>query len=175
MAEEERLKLGKGGAFVKSRLRNLLHGDDTWEADFLALPKPIMQTETHYQGLVVKQSDGAFLADLAVHRRPTVNDLATLLAHAMRRPLEGSAHRPRTIHLRGHHQWRELFPHLKELGIDVSIKPELPQAIKAHHEYVMEMQKASSTHKTKPTAEQVKVDEEYPPSRSGSGIMAGSR
>jgi hypothetical protein len=36
MAEEEKLKLGKGAAFVKSRLRLLPQGDDTWEADFRA-------------------------------------------------------------------------------------------------------------------------------------------
>ena len=162
MADEERLKLGKGAAFVKSRLRHLPQEDDTWEADFLALPKPHTQSATHYQGLVVTRSDGILLADQAVHQRATVNDLATLLAYAMRRPLEGSAHRPRTIHRRGHHQWRELFPHLKELGMEVSIKPELPQAIKAHNEYVLEMQRASSTRKTRPTVEQAKVDEEFP-------------
>ncbi len=162
MAEEVRLKLGKGAAFVKSGLRRLPQEDDTWEADFLALPKPIDQDWTDYLGLVVTRSDAVFLARLPVRGRPSVNDLATLLAHAMLRPLEGVAHRPRIIHLRGHHQWRELFPHLKELGIDVSIKPELPQAIKAQHEYVLEMQRASSTRKTKPTGEQAKVDEVFP-------------
>jgi hypothetical protein len=41
--DEEKLKLGKGVAFVKSRWKRLPQGDDTWEADFEALPKPIMQ------------------------------------------------------------------------------------------------------------------------------------
>ena len=162
MAEEEKLKLGKGVAFVKSRLRDHPQGEDIWEADFLMLPKPFNQNWTDYLGLVVTQSDAAFLAERTVRGRPTVNDLATLLAHAMRQPLEGSAHRPRTIHLRGHHQWRELFPHLNELGIDVSIKPELPQAIKAQHEYVLERQRASSKREAKPTAQQAKVDETFP-------------
>ena len=79
MAEEEKLKLGKGAAFVKSRLKRLPQVDEVWEADFEALPKPIMQTETHYLGMVVTKKGGTLLADLTVHGRPTVNDLATLL------------------------------------------------------------------------------------------------
>ena len=59
MAEEEKLKLGKGAAFVKSRLQPLPQGDDTWAADFRALPRPITQTVTHYQGMVVTLPDGA--------------------------------------------------------------------------------------------------------------------
>ena len=51
MDDEEKLELGKGVAFVKSRLKRLTQGDDTWKADFEALPEPIMQTETHYLGI----------------------------------------------------------------------------------------------------------------------------
>src|SRR5262249_2247730 len=109
--EEERLKLGKGAAFVKGRLKRLRHENETWEADFQALPKPITQSQTPCLGLVVAP-DGSFLADARVEGRPTVNDMATLLAHAMRRPLTGKTHRPRRLHVRGHPQWRELFPQL---------------------------------------------------------------
>ena len=63
--------------------------------------------------MVVAKKGGSLLADRTVHGRPSVNDLATLLAHAMRRPLDGDARRPRLVHLRGHHQWRELFPVLE--------------------------------------------------------------
>jgi hypothetical protein len=52
--KKESLTHGKGSAFVKGRLKRLRQEDDTWEADFRALPKPMMQTETHYVGLVVK-------------------------------------------------------------------------------------------------------------------------
>jgi hypothetical protein len=45
MLNEEKLKLGKGVAFVKSRLKRFRQDEDTWEADFRGLPKPIMQTE----------------------------------------------------------------------------------------------------------------------------------
>ena len=51
--EEERLKLGKDAAFVKSRFKRLRQEDETWEADFQALPKPITQSQTHYRGMVV--------------------------------------------------------------------------------------------------------------------------
>ena len=130
--EEKKLKLGKGAAFVKSRFKRLPQDDETWEADFRALPKPITQSETHYLGLVVAQPDGFLLADAHVEGRPSVNELATLLAHAMRRPQTGTAHRPRRIHVRGHHQWRELFPHLAELGIEVAVQKELPQVQEAY-------------------------------------------
>ena len=46
MAEEERLKPGKGAAFVKGRLKRLPRGDETREADFQSLPKPMMQSAT---------------------------------------------------------------------------------------------------------------------------------
>src|SRR3954471_6409305 len=127
MAEEEKLKLGKGAAFVKSRLKRLPQGDDTWEADFQALPQPMMQTETHYLGMVVTKEGGSLLADMAVHGKPSANDLATLLAHAFHRRLDGDARRPKSIRLRGHHQWRELFPVLEELGIEVSVEEKLPR------------------------------------------------
>ena len=105
-------------AFVKSRLKRLTRCDDVWEADFQALPKPIMQNETHYLGMVVADQDVSLLADLPVHGRPTVNDLATLLAdsqvhgkpsvndlatvlsYAMRRPLDGDAHQSKVVSLR---------------------------------------------------------------------------
>jgi len=87
--------LRQGVAFVKGSLKRLPQGDDTWEADFRALPKPIDQSVTHYRGMVVCQADGSLLAESEVHGRPSVNDLATLLANAMRRPLDGDARRPR--------------------------------------------------------------------------------
>src|SRR5262249_16338921 len=109
--EEEKLRLGKGAAFVKSALKRLRHGEEPWEADVQALPRPTTQSRTDYRGMVVAP-DGSFLADSQVQGRPTVNDMATLLANAIRRPLAGKAHRPRHIHVRGHPQWKELFPHL---------------------------------------------------------------
>jgi hypothetical protein len=62
--ERHELRLGKGAAFVKSRLKRLRQEDDTSEADFRALPKPITQTETHYLGMVATKRGGCLLADM---------------------------------------------------------------------------------------------------------------
>jgi hypothetical protein len=164
VAEEEKLKLGKGVAFVKTRLKHLPQADDTWEADFRALPRPITQSETHYLGMVVCQADGSLLADSQVHGRPSVNDLATLLAHAMRRPLAGNASRPKLVRLRGHHQWRELFPQLAEIGIgvEVSIERGLPVIEEAYDEYLRRLREEQRTGILKPSADQAKVEAMFP-------------
>jgi hypothetical protein len=99
--KEEKLNLGKGVAFVKARLKRLSLCDESWESDFQALPKPNMQNQTHYLGMVVTKKGGTLLADTTVQGRPSVNDLATLLANAMKRPLDGNARRPTMIRLRG--------------------------------------------------------------------------
>ena len=135
--ERHELKLGTGATFfVKSHLKRLPQDDETWEADFRAIPKPMMQSDTHYLGMVVTQPHGFYLAELEVEKRPSVNDLATLLAQAMRRPFTEGAHRPRRLHVRGHRQWRELFPHLAELGIKVSVQQELPKVKDAYEDYL---------------------------------------
>jgi hypothetical protein len=159
--EEERLVLGKGAAFVKGRFKRLRQEDETWEADFQALPKAVTQSQTHYRGMVVAP-DGSFLADCHVEGRPTVNDMATLLTHAMRRPLTGKAHRPRRIHVRGHPQWRELFPHLEELGIKVAVHRELPKVQRAYQGYLRRQREAHRRGMVKPTAEQQGVEKLFP-------------
>ena len=72
---------------------------------------------------------------------PTVNDLADLLADAMRRPLTGSARRPGRIHFRGNPRWDELFPHLKELGIEVTIHDELPELEEVCLDFLRQMRR----------------------------------
>src|SRR5262249_55233862 len=130
--------------------------------DFQALPKPILQTETHYLGMVVTKQGGILLADSQVRGRPSVNDLATLLAHAMRRPLDGDARRPRRIRLRGHHQWRELFPVLKELGIDVSVERKLSGIEKAYHAHLRRLRDEQRAGMIEPTPDQATVETMFP-------------
>jgi Domain of unknown function (DUF6930) len=161
VAREEKLKLSKGTAFVKARLKRLRQEDETWEADFQALPKPITQTQTHYLGMVVGP-DGSFLAESYVEGRPTVNDMATLLAQAMRRPLTGKAHKPRRLHVRGHPQWRELFPHLDELGIQVAVHRELPKVQQAYQGYLRRQREAHRRGMVRPTADQQSVEKLFP-------------
>lgn len=159
--EEVKLSLGKGAAFVKTRLKRLPHENDTWEADFPALPKPMMQSRTDYLGLVVGQ-DGSLLADLTVQARPNVNDMATLLAHAMRRPLTEGAHRPRRLHVRGHPQWRELFPHLAELGVEVTVRRELPGIQAAYTAHLRQARERLRAGMVKPSAEEQGVEKLFP-------------
>ena len=111
--EKAKLKLGKGVAFVKSRLRQLRLNDDIWEADFGLLDDGVT-----WLGLVVCQTSGAIFASEICDHLPEVNDLANLLAHAMRRPSIGHSHRPSRIRLHDNSAWDELIPHLHELGIE---------------------------------------------------------
>jgi hypothetical protein len=156
------LNLGKGSAFDKGRLKRLRQENETWEADFRALPKPMMQTETHYLGLVVRKRGASVLADTQVKGRPSANDLATLLGKAMRQPLTDGAHRPRRIHVRGHRQWQELFPHLEELGIQVSVTQDLPKFRAAYEDRLREMEEARRAKMSKPTKEQAQVEKLFP-------------
>jgi hypothetical protein len=88
--------------------------------------------------------------------------MATLLAHAMRRPLTGRAHRPRRIHVRGHPQWKELFPHLEDLDIKVSVQRELPRVEEAYRAYLRQLQEAHRVGMVKPTADQAGVEKLFP-------------
>jgi hypothetical protein len=139
------LKLGKGTAFVKTKLKMLEQADDTWEADFRVLPKSQGQTETHYLGLVVATPEGTPLVCIPVDYTPDVNDLADLLAAAMRRPMTEQAHRPRRIAVRGNPRWEELFPHLKQLGVEVTVQNDLPGVEAAHTDFLRQMRRARST------------------------------
>ena len=134
--EHPRLKLGKSAAFVKTHLKQLTQENDTWEADFRTLPKSKGQTETHYLGLVVALPRGNPLVSMLVEYNPNVNDLADLLADAMRRPMTDSAHRPRQFLLRDNPRWEELFPHLNQLGIEISIQNELPNVEEVYEDIV---------------------------------------
>jgi hypothetical protein len=138
-----RLKLGKRAAFVKTHLKRLPRQEETWEVDFRALPRPAGQTDTHYLGLAVALPRGDPLVYLPVEYTPTVNDLADLLADAMRRPLTGSARRPDHMRFRANPRWEELFPHLNELGVEVTLRDDLPELEEVYLDFLREMRKAS--------------------------------
>ncbi len=120
--DRNKLKLGKGSYFVKTRLRQLEQEDDTWEADFFPVPSWDARVGDMWLGLVLSHVHDNVLAHIAVQEPPGVNDLARLLADAMRRPLTPSAHRPRILHLRDRAEWSELLPHLKQIGIEVAFR-----------------------------------------------------
>lgn len=160
--KSDSLKLGKGAAFDKARLNRLHQEDATWEADFRALPQPLMQNATRYLGLVVTKRGSSLLADTQIQGRPSVNDLAALLAQAMRRPLTERAHRPRRILVRKNPRWRELFPALEELGIEVAVQSDLPKVKEAYKEHLRQVREARRAKMTKPTAEQAQVEKLFP-------------
>ena len=112
MAKElSKLKLGKSAAFVKTHLKQLKQENDTWEADFRALPKPKGQTETHYLGLVVALPRGNPLVCFPlVEYTPNVNDLADLLADAMRRPMTDLPTGPGKFCCGATHAGKNCFP-----------------------------------------------------------------
>jgi hypothetical protein len=122
----------------------------------------MMQSETHYLGLVVMKRGGSVLAETRVEGRPSANDLATLLIKAIQKPLKGAPHRPRRIHVRGHRQWQELFPHLEELGIDVSVKQELPKVRDAYKDHLRKLREARRSRMVEPTEEQQSVEKLFP-------------
>jgi hypothetical protein len=141
--EHSRLKLGKRAAFVKTHLKRLPQVQETWVADFRTLPRPAGQAETHYLGVVAALPSGDPLHYLPVEYTPTVNDLADLLADALRRPLTGSARRPEHMHFRANPGWEELFPHLGELGIEVMLRDDLPALEGVYLDFLREMRRAS--------------------------------
>ena len=135
---DENLKLGKGAVFVKRDLRCLPLTDAEFEADFWLDPMISPKRQERWVGAVFEREFGALLAMEDVQfPPPTVNDLATMLFHAMSRPWnEGDRQRPHTIYLRDRPQWQGLLPHLRELGIEVVVGEELPTFNEAVFEWI---------------------------------------
>jgi hypothetical protein len=121
-----KLKLGKRSWFVKRRLSWLPQEDLVREADFCPLPERL--GGGLWLGLVVSQHDGSVVAQAILEHAPDVNDLATLLAEAMQRPLmEQTRCRPTAFHLRDNPEWDELRPHLAQLSIEMVVTEQLLQ------------------------------------------------
>jgi hypothetical protein len=125
--ERHELKLGKGVAFVKTQFRRLRQEDETWEADFFAIPCSDGRHDSVWWGIVLSHSHDKVLAQRTVEEPPTVNDLACLLAEAMRRPLVAFLHRARILYLRARPEWAELLTHLEQIGIKVMSQAALPK------------------------------------------------
>jgi len=124
----DKLKLGKSSPFVKRELRELPLTDAEFEADFFFDPVFSTKRRGHWMGMVVEREFNGLLAMEDVRfPPPTVNNLASLLFHAMRRPPDyEDRQRPSRIHLRDRPQWQELVPHLQQLGMGVVLGQDLP-------------------------------------------------
>ena len=137
-----RLNLGKGSAFVKSRLGRLPTTDEVWEADIQPMSVWGWDARHHgelWLGMVMTQIENFHLALLASEAAPGINDLATLLASAMERAYVKGKRRPTRIVLRSNPQWEDLIPHLKQLKIEVITQQELPLWDDAAEAYVQRM------------------------------------
>lgn len=135
----DRLILGKGSSFVKSRLSRLPRTDEVWEADIQPISVRGWDARRHgelWLGMVLTRLGNFHLALLAHQDAPTVNDLAHLLARAMERPWVMGARRPASIRLRINPQWHELISHLGQLKIEVETQEDLPLWDEAADEYV---------------------------------------
>src|SRR5262245_24277544 len=142
--ESDKLKLGKGSAFVKSRLKYLRQEEDAWEADFFAIPCSGGKHDSVWMGLVLSHAHEYVLAQGTFEEPPTVNDLARLLADAMQRPMSGPIHRPRRLYLRARPEWAELLPHLEQIGIQVVSQETLPKWEEAFGDLQAQVEQARS-------------------------------
>ena len=138
-APQERLKLGKGAYFVKSRLRRLPQTDEEWQVDFQPFIPRWSKRNQEWLGIVLSQTDDFLLAEEFLDDPPTVNDFARFLANAMRRPLIDWAHRPKRVLLRDNPTWQEILPHLRNIKIEVVIQEALPEWDKEFRDWVEEM------------------------------------
>jgi hypothetical protein len=138
----EKLDLGKGSAFVKSRLSRLPRTDEVWEADIQPISPWGWDAPRHgelWLGMVVTLAENFHLALLASEAAPGINDLASLLAKAMEHPWVMGKRRPARIVLRDNPQWEELIPHLEQLKIEVETRQALPLWDDAAAEYVRKL------------------------------------
>ena len=147
----DKLKLGKSSPITKRDIRALPQTEAEFEADFFLDPEFSTGGEEAWTGLVVEKEHGAVLAVEDVRfPPPTVNYLASLLDHAMCRPPSyEDRQRPRTIYLRDRPQWQELLPHLRQLGIEVTLSEDLPRFDEAVIEWMQETKKPPSADKIK--------------------------
>ena len=136
----DNLKLNtSSSAFVKRDIRSLPVTDAEFEADFFLDPKYSTKRQERWAGMVIERESGAILAAEEVQLPPpTVNCLANLLAHAMLRPGFGDRQRPRIIHLRDRPPWEQLLPHLRQLGMEVVLRQDLPWFDEAAVEWIRE-------------------------------------
>lgn len=159
--QKEKLKLGDGAAFDPARLKELPQENETWEADFEALPQPPAQNERQFLGMVVSKKSRCILAEMQVSR-PSINDMATMLANAMLSPLSGDAHRPTRIYAQYSTAWDDVYPYLTEIGIKVSNHSHFPWIYLFFHERLRQLREMRSPGKVEPTEEQAKVSEMFP-------------
>jgi hypothetical protein len=163
--DHDRLILGKGSSFVKSRLSRLARADEVWEADIQPISVRGWDAQRHgelWLGLVLTRLENFHLALLASDRAPGVNDLADLLGKAMERPWVMGQRRPARLILRNNPQWEQLIPHLRQLKIEVERQDELPLWDGAAAAYVRRLKATLRGHEFPILTYAPKLDEAFP-------------
>jgi hypothetical protein len=161
---QDRLILGKGSPFVKSRLSRLPRTGETWEADIQPISAWGWDARQHgelWLGMVLTRLENFHLALLASEEAPGINDLANLLAKAMERPWVMKSRRPARIILRNNPQWEELIPHLRQLKIEVGTQQELPLWDDAAADYVRRMRATRRGREVPIITVQAELDEAF--------------
>jgi hypothetical protein len=80
----------------------------------------------------------------------------------MRRPLAGTAQRPQVVRVRKNPRWRELFPHLQEMGVEVVVDSDLDTLRAAYHDHLRRRREARRAGMVRPTGEQRDVEKLFP-------------
>src|SRR5262249_41526407 len=127
--------------------------DDHWEAAFFPISCSDPEQGGVWWGIVLSHTHENLLAQRTVEEPPTVNDLANLLAEAMRRPLDGFSHRPRCHYLRARPEWAELLPHLKHVGIEVLSQEALPKWDRTFGDLYAQVEQARAVQEVGPAKE----------------------
>ena len=101
-----------------------------WQATFSRVPAWMRDGQLMvrpWSVLIVNLSDGVVVHQQLANREPTAALLFDVLSRAMRKPGAGKSHRPSEIQVREHPLWRDIQPHLEEIGVDCIFREDLEE------------------------------------------------
>jgi hypothetical protein len=134
----------------------------TWEADFRRIPNRLINASSQYHGWVISTENGAVLAETQIDGKPSPVQLAALLSEAILRPRTGTLQRPRHLHIQGESKWRKLLPELSDLGIEVTVRSDLPQLRKVHNALLDQVRESKREQMVVPNSDQATIERLFP-------------
>jgi hypothetical protein len=162
MAKKKSVSKQHASVLNLDKLAPLPTTNDTWEVDFRMIPTSLINSSPEYRGAVIHQRNGTLLAELRIDGKPSPVQIASLLTDAMLRPLAGKPGRPKCLHIQGESKWRKLLPELAELGIEVSVRTNLPKLRKAHAKVLDQVRDAKRAKMIVPNSHQSTVETLFP-------------